>query len=71
MKLVKEATELLLNECEDNNVEWCEVIYHQLEGKLKIVGELYEEILNSCDVEKIQGEIEDLTEIYDRILSTK
>ena len=38
---------------------------------MKIVSELDENILNSCDVEETQDEIEDSAEISDRISSTE
>ncbi len=70
-KLEKEANELLLKEPQDDLVERIEVIAKQFEGKLTILSELDEEILNTCDVSEIQGEIEDSAEICDRILNTK
>ena len=70
-KLEKEANELLLKEPQDDLVKRIEVIAKQFEGKLTILSELDEEILNTCDVSEIQGEIEDSAEICDRILNTK
>ena len=42
-KLVKEAIELL--QSTDVDIERCEVIYSQLEDKMKILNEINEEIL--------------------------
>ena len=66
-KLEKQAIELIASP-ESDNLEKCKVIARQLEGKLKLLGEIDDEILNICDVEEIQHEIEEAAEISDRIL---
>ena len=42
--------------------------YRQLERKLKLLGEIDDEILDICYVEEIQHELEELAEIWNRIL---
>ena len=49
-------------------MEKCKVIAGQLEGKLKLLSELDNEILNICNVGEIQNEIEEAAEISDGIL---
>ena len=69
-KLEKEAIELL-QIYEETRVERSEVIVGQLEEKLKVLNEIDEQILNICDVNEIQTEIEESAAISDRILNTK
>ena len=59
-KLEKEATELLqIPEGEGDHIERSEVIALQLQEKLKLLSEIDEEILDICDVNDIQNEIEE------------
>jgi len=69
-KLEKEAIALLQIH-EETCVERSEVIVGQLEEKLKVLNEIDEQILNLCEVNEIQTEIEESAEISDRILNTK
>ncbi len=66
-KLEKQAIELIGNP-ESDNLEKCKGIARQLEAKLKLLSEIDDEILNICDVNDIQREIEEAAEISDRIL---
>ena len=71
-KLPKEATELLLQTPEEADIERSEVTAGLLEEKLKILNELDEAILNVCDVNEIQIEIEEPVQTTtDGILTTK
>ncbi|XP_046857875.1 uncharacterized protein LOC124451297 [Xenia sp. Carnegie-2017] len=70
-KLEKESVEMLSQPPHDDLVKRSEIIAQQLEGKLRILCELDEEILNTCDVNEMQGEIEDSAEISDRVMSIK
>ena len=57
-KLEKQAIELI-GIPESDNLEKCKVIARQLEAKLKLLSEIDDEILNICNVEEIQHEIEE------------
>ena len=70
-KLSKEATELLLQTPEETEIERSEIIAGVLKKNLKILNELYEAILNVCDVDEIQIEIEESAQKTDGILTTK
>ncbi|XP_046844784.1 uncharacterized protein LOC124438651 [Xenia sp. Carnegie-2017] len=54
-KFEKESVELLSQPPHDDLVDRSEIIAQQLQGKLKILRELDEEILNTCNVNEIQG----------------
>ena len=69
-KLAKEADELL-HLPGDVDVGRCEIIRSLLEGKLKILSEIDEEILGLCDVKDIEQEIEESAEVVSRILTAK
>ena len=66
-KLVKEAEEMIKVRNEDH-ITRSEVIYSSLSEKLRTLNDLGEQILELCDINDVQDEIEESSVIESRIL---